>query len=245
MKKIFTLVLTAALALSLVACGATPAAKTSAPPTTPPPVSSVPEPTVAPDPTAEYPLGYTPKYTQADAYSAETNASGNKDVVQTRIDTFFNKAEPTVVEYSELCRQLESIYRGEEVVWPELNDDWKGWGYTSIVNSEEGSVRTMEAGKYMQDEKYYSVCYDHDQALRAIMGEPISVDLDKTPEGLTRVPYNYLETTKSLTPKELAGAAYEILYLETWYLVPMADQGVLIKTPDGIYTGEMIVELNK
>lgn len=252
MKKIFTLILVAALALNLVACGGAPAPAKSESPVVPSsapastPVSSVPPaPSEAPDPTAGYPLGFTPKYTQQDAYSAETNASGNKDVIQTRINTFFNKGEPTVVEYSELSRQLESIYKGEEIVWPELNDEWKGWGYTSIVNTAEGSVRTMEVGKYMQDQKYYNVCKDHDQALRAIMGECTSVDLDKTPAGLTRVPYNYLETTKSLTPKELAGAAYEILYLEAWYLVPMADQGVLIKTPDGTYTGEMIVEMNK
>ncbi|MEG3030596.1 MAG: hypothetical protein RR827_09400, partial [Oscillospiraceae bacterium] len=207
--------------------------------------SEVPEPTPAPDPTEGYPLAYTPKYTQKDAYDAVMNPNGIQGVTQTRIGTFFNRDEPTVVEYSELSRQLESIYKGEEVVWPELNAEWQDWGYTSIVNTAEGSVRTMDVGKYMQDQKYYNVVHDHDQALRAIMGEPTSIDVDKTPEGMTRVPYNYLETTKSLTPKELAGAAYEILYLETWYLVPMADQGVLIKTPDGCYTGEMIVEMNK
>ncbi|MEG0322160.1 MAG: hypothetical protein RR606_08220, partial [Oscillospiraceae bacterium] len=166
-------------------------------------------------------------------------------VPQPSMGTFVPSADPPGVESSALSRPLESIYKGEEVVWPELNAEWQDWGYTSIVNSAEGSVRTMEVGKYMQDQKYYNVVHDHDQALRAIMGEPTSIDVDKTPEGMTRVPYNYLETTKSLTPKELAGAAYEILYLETWYLVPMADQGVLIKTPDGCYTGEMIVEMNQ
>ncbi|MEG1558304.1 MAG: hypothetical protein RR235_09585 [Oscillospiraceae bacterium] len=227
MKKVLTFILIAALALSLVACGGSPAASKGQ------------------DSAEGYPRSYTPKYSQADAYSAETNASGNKDVVQTRINTFFNKAEPTVVEYSELSRKLESIYKGEEVVWPELNDEWRDWGYTSIENSEKGSIRTMSAGKYMQDQKYFEVTQEHDKALRAIMGDYVSVDTDKTPKGLTRVPYTYLESSKSLTPKELAGAAFEVLYLQTWYLVPMADQGVLIKTPDGSYTGEMIVEMNK
>ncbi|MEG3030496.1 MAG: hypothetical protein RR827_08900 [Oscillospiraceae bacterium] len=246
MKKIFALALVLALALNMVACGGG-APKADAPAKSPeaPAATAEPAPTKAPDPTEGYPRGYTPKYTQKDAYSAETNAGGNKDVTQTRIGTFFNKAEPTVVEYSELSRKLESIYKGTEIVWPELNDDWKGWGYTSIVNSPEGSVRTMEAGKYMQDQKYFTVTQEHDAALRAIIGEYTSVDTDKTPAGLTRVPYTYMESKKSLTPKELAGAAYEVLYLQTWYLVPMADQGVLIKTPDGSYTGEMIVEMNK
>ncbi|MEG1778612.1 MAG: hypothetical protein RR263_00805, partial [Oscillospiraceae bacterium] len=200
MKKLIAIVLALTLALSMVACGKPETTTPDSDATT-----STESEVEAADPTARYPIGFTPKYTQNDAYSAETNASGNPDVIQTKINTFFNKGEPTVVEYAELTRQLESIYKGEEVVWPELNDEWKGWGYTSIVNTAEGSSRTMEVGKYMQDQKYVTVCTQHDQALRAIMGECTSVDLDKTPEGLTRVPYNYLETTKSLTPKELAG----------------------------------------
>lgn len=84
--------------------------------------------------------------------------------------------------------------------------------------------------------------------LKGIAGNDFKVVYAKQADlaaGTQTVPHSMIETTKSLTDKELAGAAYECFYLQTWYLVPAADQGVCIKTGDGTYTAEDILKLYK
>lgn len=246
MKKAIAMAMLTCMILSLVACGGTPAASSApaasstpassaAPNSSEPASSSAAEPAAPADPTEGYPLTYKPKYSMADI-----NA-GNKNIVTHQYTGCYDKTVGTTIEYTAVARELESIYKETEIVWPELNDEWKGYKYTDITNTETVSSRTMDVGQYK--EKGDKVIKEHIDWLNGIAGTPSSAKEVEVPAGEERVRYSYLKYDKSLTPKELAGIAYEALYLQTWILVPAADQGVCIVTPDGAFTAQMIVDM--
>lgn len=247
MKKTLTAILALSLVLSMTACGGSPASTPSAAPPASGSVSAsvgesaapeaTPEPTPEPVPEApKYPLTYTPRVTDP--------LGGN--IVRNEMAVVFDKTTPIMVEYTELARQLESIYKETEIVWPELDDQWKGWNYMEITNKDGVSSRTLNAGGYTG--KGDQVIKEHIDWLKGIAGNDFKVvylKQEEVKDDESTVPYSMIETTKSLTDKELAGAAYECFYLQTWYLVPAADQGVCIKTGDGTYTAEDILKLHK
>lgn len=172
-------------------------------------------------------------------YTSKVDAT----IVQVSPGLFVDNTAPTTVEYNSLGRDLESMYTGETVTWPELNQEWKDWNYTSIANTATKSSRTMTAGSFSA--KAADVIVQHTGLMSDVISGPVN-DAETTKElqeGEAFVPFSYLTVDKSLTREELAGIAYEAFYLQTWNLVPAADQGVCIVTPDGAYTAEMILAM--
>jgi hypothetical protein len=229
MKKISILLIALVMALSLTAC--------SKPATAQPEGKKPVEETEIPveeEVTVSYPLSYTPAHSMA-----EIN-DGNKDISRNASVVFFSVAEPTTIQYTELARQLESIYKEEEIVWPELDDEWKSYKYSEITNVDGVSTRTMDVEAYK--EKGDKVINEHIDWLKGIGGDyELITDIDAELP-VTYVPFSCIKYDKSLTNKELAGIAYEAFYLQTWHLVPAENQGVMIQTPDGDFTAEQILE---
>lgn len=228
MKKLLILLASLAMLLSLTACSK-PASNEQKPDTSAEPTAETEKEAVA-----TYPLSYTPEHSMSEINEGKENITRNKNVV------FFDKSAPTTIQYTELARQLESIYKEEEIAWPELNDEWKSYKYTDITNADGVSTRTMEAGVYQ--EKGDKVIDEHIDWLKGIAGDYELINKIDAELPVVAVPYSCIKVNKSLSNKELAGLAYEAFYLQTWHLVPAANQGVLIQTPDGDFTAEQILE---
>lgn len=243
MNKLIALIMATIICLSVAACGGTPAASSTASTAVSdaaPASGSEPAPESTPAPTAEavtYPLTYTPKFAREDVPTE--GGGGIEGITLGYGGVVYDETKPTTLEYPAISNQLLAMYKGEETPWPEYDDQWKDWGYDSIENTDTASIRVMTLGRF--DNRHAEVLMEYGAYLSGLGVDTVRSDWAEAP--LMNVPYSLLESKASMTAVQLAEAAYYALFMQTWSLVPADKQGVMINTPDGSYTAEMILEM--
>lgn len=69
-----------------------------------------------------------------------------ENITKHQHDRPYDSSVGTTIEYTALARDIEAMYKEQEIIWPELNEEWKGYKYTAIVNTDTVSTCTMDIG---------------------------------------------------------------------------------------------------